>query len=88
MAFALLVQLTVLFLLSQHLHVPENASTGVAVLVGKDRALCWDLAGRVCRVGSSDRTLSQPRHGAVPAVVPEKFLDAHLDGRIGVRGWQ
>jgi hypothetical protein len=78
-ALSSLVKLSMLFLLPQHLHVPQDSLTRVAVLICIDRSLGREFAGRVGRVGSSDWTWSEVWHGAVPAHVSEEFLDTHFD---------
>jgi hypothetical protein len=75
-----LVELSMLFLLPQHLHVPQNSLTRVAVLICVDGSLGWHFADGEGGVGGSDWAWSEIWHGAVPAHISEELLDTHLVG--------
>lgn len=61
LTLAMVMPTAVLLFLLQHLDVPQDAGAGVAVLIGKDRALCGELAGGEVIVLSGDGALAEER---------------------------
>jgi hypothetical protein len=79
-----LMELSMLFLLPQHLHVPQNSLTRVAVLICVDGSLGREFADREGGIGGSDWACSEIWHGAVPTHISEELLDTHLASNGGI----
>lgn len=63
----------------QDLLVPKDSSTGVTVLVGEDGSFSRVLARGIDLIGVGEGALTKVRDRAMPAIVPEEFLDTHVE---------